>query len=620
MCRWLRTAAITAAILPAFGSLAGPNGWDTRYRLVRRGVIGYARDAADRVLLTSNEGGTFQLHSLDLSSGADVALTKDAGGKAAGALSPDGQWIYFVRDGEGSEVGAWVRVPFGGGEPQAVLAESPAVSSTGIAFDRAGRFVILGGSSAKGFAFDRVEAGSTEASRVYESEHEAYGPALSGDSLYLTIAETERKNDRHYATLVLNSRSGARIAEIWDGEGNSVTAGPWSPVAGDERFLVQSDASGFLRPGIFDAPTKARTPLRIDLSGDVTAEGWSTDARTVLLKQHRDGRDALYRYAVESGEVSPVPVGDGSVGECWIRPDGKVWAMFQNASTTPRLLEIDSAGGAPRTILASEDAPPGTPLARVELAGAGGEKVPALLGTPAHPNGAGIVWLHGGPHSETTDAFSPGIQAYLDEGFAVLAPNYHGSSGMGRAWANSVVGDPMHRELDDFRAARGFLIDHKLAREGAVFIAGWSYGGYGVLSALARQPTLWAGGIAGTPITDFSLQYEDARAALRGWTVMLFGGTPEEKRGLYRDRSPLAHAEGIRAPLLIFAGKNDRRAPARQVEEFVERLKKLGKKVDVRWFDAGHGSLSADEQVEEMRQALAFLKEAMERTGKKRTH
>jgi len=145
----------------------------------------------------------------------------------------------------------------------------------------------------------------------------------------------------------------------------------------------------------------------------------------------------------------------------------------------------------------------------------------------------------------------------------------------------------------------------------AVFPVGWSYGGYLTLCALAFQPELWAGGIAGAPIADFAMQYEDARAALRGWTVMLFGGTPAEKPVLYRERSPLARADAIRAPLLIFAGKNDRRAPPRQVEAFVRTLSVAKKDVSVRWFDAGHGSLSADEQIGEMRDALAFLKRAV---------
>ena len=71
-----------------------------------------------------------------------------------------------------------------------------------------------------------------------------------------------------------------------------------------------------------------------------------------------------------------------------------------------------------------------------------------------------------------------------------------------------------------------------------------------------------------------------------------------------------AMALGRVLTLLIIAGRNDLRAPARQVEAFVEKLASQKKDVSVRWFDAGHGSLAADEQIAEMREALAFLAKA----------
>jgi len=601
------TGTILSAGLMASSPAAGPEaGWEARYRLRREGLVAFAERVPDRLLLTSNESGTFQLYTLDRRSGKRARITDTAAGKTAGAISPDGRWIWYVRDAGGSEVGTWVRTPFEGGAAESVAA-APAGSSAGIAFDREGRFVVAASSGAEGFRFVRVEGGAG-AVELYRSSNEAYGPALSADGRYLSLVETERKNDRHWATLVLDAKDGRRIAEVRDGEGNSATSGRWSPVAGDERLLVQSDASGFVRPGVFDAIRGKRTDLDVPLPGEITAEDWSPDAKSLLLKQHIGGRDRLYRFEVGSGSLAAIPSEEGSVGECGFRAGGKIRAMFQSAADTPRLVEIDPATGRAETILASENAPPGTPMKTIDFPGAGGERVPALLGAPKTPNGAAIVWLHGGPHSETTDSFSPAIQAYLDEGFVVLAPNYHGSSGLGRAWANSVVGDPMTRELADLAAARQYLLEAHLARAGAVFPAGWSYGGYLTLCALAFQPDLWAGGIAGAPIADFAMQYDDARAALRGWTVMLFGGTPEEKPALYRDRSPLARAEAIRGPLLIFAGKNDRRAPPRQIEAFVRRLSAAKKDVSVRWFDAGHGSLSADEQIGEMREALAFLR------------
>ena len=602
-----RLAALAAAFAAVAAASPGGDATPARFRLSRRGVVGFAAKAPERVVLASNRSGTFQLYSLDLATGKTIRLTEAAAGKTTGAIDPTGRWVYWLADGGGSEVGAWMRVPFGGGPAERAFDAEGA--STGIDFDRDGRFAVVGTSSDAGFRFERVAPGLSPR-LLYGSKNEAYGPKLSADGRFLSLVETERKNDRHFAALVLDAATGARVVETRDPEPATVTTGPWSPVPGDERLVLHTDSSGFVRPEIEDVEHGRTTPIPIDLPGDVTIEGWNSDGRWLLAKQHLDGRDALYRWDLGGAALSTVLPAEGTVGGAWCRPDGAVWAEAQSAAAPTRLVEIDPRSGRRRTVLEGDRPPPGVALDRVRYRGADGDEVGALLGVPRRRNGAAVVWLHGGPRSETTDAFSPTIQGLLSAGYVVLAPNYHGSSGRGRAWVDSILGDPMRRELEDFRGARDLIVARKLARPNRILIAGWSYGGYGVLSALARQPDLWAGGVAGAPIADFAMQYEDARAALRGWTVTLFGGTPSEKPALYRDRSPLARADGIRAPVLIFAGRNDLRAPPRQIEAFVDRLRERKKPVEIRWFDAGHGSLEAEEQISEMRAMLAFMRKA----------
>jgi dipeptidyl aminopeptidase/acylaminoacyl peptidase len=141
-----------------------------------------------------------------------------------------------------------------------------------------------------------------------------------------------------------------------------------------------------------------------------------------------------------------------------------------------------------------------------------------------------------------------------------------------------------------------------------VFVAGWSYGGFAVLSCLTRQPADWAGGSAGAAIADWRMQYEDARGPLRGWTLSLFGGPPAEKESLYRDRSPIERAGQIRAPLLLFQGRNDRRTSARQIEAFVTRLEEGHKPYEIHWYDAGHTSLDSGEQALHVRKTIEFFR------------
>src|SRR5262249_11957579 len=160
--------------------------------------------------------------------------------------------------------------------------------------------------------------------------------------------------------------------------------------------------------------------------------------------------------------------------------------------------------------------------------------------------------------------------------------------GFGRKHSESILGDPMNLELEDFANARKYLVEKGLAPLGKIFITGWSYGGYSTLSCLTRQPDDWAGGVAGAPIADMAANYEDARAPLRGWVITNFGGTPSEKPELFRERSPITYADRLKAPLLILEGKNDRRTPARQVQLFAKRLTELEKDFAIHWFDGGH--------------------------------
>jgi dipeptidyl aminopeptidase/acylaminoacyl peptidase len=59
-------------------------------------------------------------------------------------------------------------------------------------------------------------------------------------------------------------------------------------------------------------------------------------------------------------------------------------------------------------------------------------------------------------------------------------------------------------------------------------------------------------------------------------------------------------------PVVIIQGRNDTRTPARQIEIYVEKMRSLGKSVEVHWFDAGHGSLSVEQNVEFQELMLRF--------------
>ena len=125
--------------------------------------------------------------------------------------------------------------------------------------------------------------------------------------------------------------------------------------------------------------------------------------------------------------------------------------------------------------------------------------------------------------------------------------------------------------MDDVAAARDWMVAQGIARPDGVFATGWSYGGYLTLLALGMRPDLWAGGMAGIAIADWTLMYEDQAETLRQYQVGLFGGTPAEKPEAHTKSSPITYAERVEAPLLVIQGSNDTRCPARQLRAYEEK-------------------------------------------------
>ncbi len=203
-----------------------------------------------------------------------------------------------------------------------------------------------------------------------------------------------------------------------------------------------------------------------------------------------------------------------------------------------------------------------------------------------------VIETHGGPTAVQGNSFVPRAQAWLDHGFAYFSLNYRGSITFGREFEQKIWGQPGYWEIEDLVAARHWLVGQNIAKADSILLTGWSYGGYLTLLGLGKTPDLWAGGMAGIAIADWTMSYKDLAETLRGYQVALFGGTPTEKPEQYRLSSPTSYIENVKAPVLIIQGRNDTRTPARPVEFYETKMKSLGKDIEVYWFDSGHSGSS----------------------------
>ena len=574
--------------------------WEQRVRATRVSLPDWAEDAPQRCLYVSNPTGTFELYAWDRSTDQHRQVTDRPNGTSDGALSPDGEHIWWFADTDGDEFGTWRRQAFEGGPDVEAAPGVPAAYPAGLEIGRT--LSVVGCSTDEGTSVHVVDPQGTRV--LYASEHDADVAGLSRSETLIALEHSEHGDSRHRALRVL-TLSGEVVWERWDGAGLGLSASGFSPVEGDDRLLAMHEREGRMLPFVVDPSTGLEVhPDVSGLVGDLDAD-WYADGSALLVRAESRGRSTLHRVTLE-GAVTGLPTPAGTISGATSRPDHSVEFSWSSAASPP---VIRSTSGAVVLTAAGPPAPESVPVTDAFVEGPGGV-VHALVAVPdaAGPGPWPTVFLaHGGPTWNDSDAFASDRAAYVDLGCAVVQVNYRGSTGYGSAWRDALTGRPGLTELEDLAAVRRWAVETGLSDPGRIALTGGSWGGYLTLLGLGTQPDLWAAGVAAVPVADYLAAYEDEMEPLRAFDRSLFGGSPAEVPEVYARCSPLTYVQAVRAPVLVLAGANDPRCPIRQIENWLAAAAAAGTDVEVYRFDAGHGSLVVDERVRQMRAELAFV-------------
>jgi dienelactone hydrolase len=573
------------------------------------------RDSPDRLVVSTNESGRWQLWSWDLPTGERRQVSEEEVGVTEGQVTPGGDGVAWLSDTTGSEAGRYVVAPFQGGSARPLASDLPVGWGEGLALGKA--LSIAGISDDRGFAIYRVDphAGVRELHRHRESVRpsgEGMGAgsteqaALSPDERYLCLEHSEHGDLIHPALRVIRTDSGRTVAEVRD-EGRSLGAYAWSPIPGDPRLAIAHERMGELRPAIWDVERGNVTDLTIELDGLVVPADWWPDASAILLVQLVDGRDRLHRYDVATGALESLPTPEGSVWGARVRPDGRVWYLLSSGSTPPRILEVGRS--TPVLVPDGVAAPKGRPFESWEFSNPHGQRVHGFLVRPDRAGGPHpvLVFAHGGPTWLDLDRWSPEVQAYADAGFLVAMVNYRGSVGYGREWRDALIGNIGWPEVEDILAGLDDLVDRGVADPDRAVIAGWSWGGYITLLMHGMNPDRFRAGVAGVPVGDYAAGYEDLSPTLQAYDRALLGGTPSEVPQLMAERSPISYVDRVTSPILFLAGRNDSRCPIRQVLLYTDRLKARGHPHELYVYEVGHSSYDVEERVRQIALILDFL-------------
>jgi dipeptidyl aminopeptidase/acylaminoacyl peptidase len=220
---------------------------------------------------------------------------------------------------------------------------------------------------------------------------------------------------------------------------------------------------------------------------------------------------------------------------------------------------------------------------------------------------AAIVYIHGGPKSQTVNSFNRFIQYAANQGYMVLAPNYRGGTGYGKEFEEANLFDMGGGDLQDVLAGVDWIKQTGHLDPKKIAVMGGSYGGYLSMMAVTKAPDVWAGGVPIVPFVNWFTEIENEDPVLQQSDLATMGD-PVKNKALYEERSPINFIDQIKAPLLLLAGGHDPRCPKSETQQVVDAIKKRGGTVDAKVYEnEGHGFARVENQIDAYKRVADFL-------------
>jgi dipeptidyl aminopeptidase/acylaminoacyl peptidase len=248
----------------------------------------------------------------------------------------------------------------------------------------------------------------------------------------------------------------------------------------------------------------------------------------------------------------------------------------------------------------------------VRFPAADGTMIPGYLTLPPGSESAkglpAIVMPHGGPESRDEWGFDWLSQFFANRGFAVLQPEFRGSTGYGSAWFQKNGFQSWATAIGDVNDAGRWLVAQGIARPDRLAIVGWSYGGYAALQSSVLDPDLYKAIVAVAPVTDLeTLRSEHLNFTNYQIESARIGQGPHVKAG-----SPAQNADRFKAPVLMFHGDLDRNVGIAESRLMRDRLNSAGKSVELVEFPGlDHQLDSATARTTMLARSEAFLRQSL---------
>ncbi len=440
-----------------------------------------------------------------------------------------------------------------------------------------------------------------------------------GTKILFSAAPSPNYDDALNAEIwLLNLEDGSKT-KITD---NNIWESRFSLSPDNTQILFVADTNErfehYFQDALFLVPATGGTPklLLPDFKYEISDAFWSADGKTIYFNANMGVHVEIFALDLTSKKAKQFTNGKHTISRFDYIPKINSVAYSVNFPYNPTTFWIaDMDDFNPRMIYDPYPELENYKMAKVEAIqwkSTDGQAVEGVLFYPVdYEKGKRYPLLahtHGGPQSSDKLRFDSYAHARAGRGYAILKPNYRGSTGYGNDVLRDMVGHYFLHADDDVMTGVEHCVKIGLADPDRLGTLGWSAGGH-MTNWLITQTDMFKAASSGAGASNWISMY--AQSDVRIYRTPWFLGDPwhaDSPLKTYREHSPIFYVHQAKTPTLIMYGENDRRVPLPQGYEMYRGLKANGVPTELVIFPrAGHGPRELRHRLYKMNKEFQWL-------------
>lgn len=561
-----------------------------------------------QIAFRSARGGNYNIWVVPVSGEEPKRLTSLPVGFRARfpRWSPDGRWIAYEVDHHlpyESEIYDIYVIPSAGGEPRN-LTNSSWSNETNVTWSPDSRYIAFTASINQANRMTALLGGGILTAEIATGKLKQISPRGGGDlhwspdGKFIVYSANRVRTPTFYDNgdlYAIPAQGGEERLLTPNTVGTKEQDPEWSPDS--KKIAYITDRNGYDNVAVLDLAT-GESKLLTDTNFDHANPTWSPDGASIAYVVNQE-----YNYYIETigpNGGKPVRITDrkgvnGGMERIqlrgsfhWLPNSREIVYTYMSPANTSDLWIIDRNGGTPRRITDSRD-----PSLKDEsrfiwpelfkYKSFDGMEVQGML---YKPKGVGdgdkaplAVFYRANSTGQHPVGWQPFVQFMVSKGYVVFAPNFRGSTGLGKAYEDAGRTWGGDRDIKDAMRGVDLLAERKLIDPDRMVMWGGSTGGFFVMATLIQRPKDFKAAVCfyGGSAADLTTRYGYFQNDEYNWMGQMIGGTPLTNPKAYYDRSPIHFVQTFETPVTFLYAEGDPSARWDQVRQLVPVFDHFGK-------------------------------------------